>query len=171
MYRCTLNMLKSATVESSLGVRQGMPSSCHLFVIYINQMIRMMKEKIATDGFLGTLHALLLMDDTVILATSRDMYIRKFRVVAMIMKWWLMRAKQNFFVINNTDCDKVPLKIKGNVIKYCDRYKYLGVWFTDSGRMKDVMSLHEIKCQSVVNKFSIFCASNPDMPYCYGLYL
>ena len=50
---------------------------------------------------------------------------------------------------------------------YCERYKYLGAWFTDSGRMKDVMSLHEVKGQSVVNKFSIFCSSNPDMPYCY----
>ena len=34
--------------------------------------------------------------------------------------------KTKFFVINNTDCDKVPLKIEGHVIKYCDRYKYLG---------------------------------------------
>lgn len=81
MYRCTRNVLKSATVESSVGMRQGASSSCLLFVIYINQIIRMLKDKIAIDGFLGTLHALLLMDDTVILATSRDMCIRKFRVV------------------------------------------------------------------------------------------
>ena len=170
MYRCTRNVLKSATVEASVGVRQGAPSSCLLFVIYINQMIRMLKAKIATDGFLGALHALLLMDDTVILATSRDMCIRKFKVVVEYCKDYGMvinEDKTKFFVINNADCDKVPLSIEGHIIKYCDRYKYLGAWFTDSGRMKDVMSLHEMKSQSVVNKFSIFCASNPDMPYCY----
>ena len=86
-------------------------------------------------------------------------------IIVMIMEWWLTRTKQFFFAINNTHCDKVPLKIEGHVIRYCDRYKYLGAWFTDSGRMKDVLSLHEVKCQSVVNKFSISCASNPDMPY------
>ena len=72
--------------------------------------------------------------------------------------------KTKFFVINNTDCDKVPLKIEGHVIKYCDRYKYLGAWFTDSGRIKDMMSLQEIKCQLLVEKLFIFCVLNPYMP-------
>ena len=72
MYKCTKNVLKSAVIDSSIGVRQGAPTSCLLFVIYIDKMIKMMKERVEIDEFLGALHALLLMDDTVIIATSRD---------------------------------------------------------------------------------------------------
>ncbi len=129
----------------------------------------MLKDKIAVDGFLGVLHALLLMDDTVILATSRDMCIRKFRVVVDYYNDYGMVINENktkVLVIYNTEIDKVPLKIEGHIIKYCDSYKYLGAWFTDSGRMKDVMSLQEVKGQSVINRFSIFCSLNPNMPYC-----
>ena len=66
MYKCTKNILKSAIIESSIGVRQGAPTSCLLFVIYIDKMVKMMKERVENDGFLGSLHALLLMDDTAI---------------------------------------------------------------------------------------------------------
>ena len=71
MYKCTKNILKSAIISANIGVRQGSPSSCLLFVIYIDEMVRMIKNTVSEDGFLGGLHALLLMDDTVIVATSR----------------------------------------------------------------------------------------------------
>ena len=66
-----MNILKSAVISANIGVRQGSPSSCLLFVIYIDEMVRMIKNAVSEDGFLGGLHALLLMDDTVIVATSR----------------------------------------------------------------------------------------------------
>ena len=81
MYSCTKNILKSAIIHASIGVRQGAPSSCLLFVIYIDEMIKMIKNAVEEDGFLGGLHALLLMDDTVIIATSREMCEAKLRVV------------------------------------------------------------------------------------------
>ena len=79
----------------------------------------------------------------------------------------LNENKTKFFVVNCTDIDKMPLNVQGHVISYCHQYLYLGAWFTDTGKMKDVMELHEARSQSVVNKFAIFCASNTDMPYCY----
>ena len=133
-------------------------------------MIRMIKGAVAVDGFLGALHAFLLMDDTVILATSRDMCIKKMNVVVDYCREYgmvLNESKTNFFVTNNSNVDRIPLNVQGHIINYCHQYLYLGAWFTDTGRMKDVMKLHEARNQSVVNKFSIFCASNTDMPYCY----
>ena len=133
-------------------------------------MIRMLKQAVVVDGFLGALHALLLMDDTVILSTSRDMCVRKLSVVLDYCREYgmvLNEGKTKFFVINNSDIDKIPLTVQGHVINYCQQYLYLGAWFTHTGRMKDVMELHEARSQSVVNKFAIFCASNTDMPYCY----
>ena len=59
MYRCTKNVLKSAIIDASIGIRQGTPSSCLLFVIYVDHMVRMLKRIVPTDGFLGNLHSLL----------------------------------------------------------------------------------------------------------------
>lgn len=69
MYVCTQNILKSAAIDTSVDVRQEAPSSCLLFIIYVDHKVRMLKTAVTTDGFLGSLHVLLLLVDTVILAT------------------------------------------------------------------------------------------------------
>ena len=81
MYACTQSVLRSATIDATVGLRQGSPSNCLLFTVYMDQVVRMIHRCVVTDGFLGTLHTLLLMDDMVILATSRDMYLRKLSAV------------------------------------------------------------------------------------------
>ena len=53
MYKSTKNILKSATIDASIGVHQGTPSSCLLFVIYIDYMVRMIKRAVGNDGCLG----------------------------------------------------------------------------------------------------------------------
>ena len=50
----------------------GSPSSCLLFIIFIHEMIKMFKSVINHNGFIGMLRVLLLMDDTIPLATSKD---------------------------------------------------------------------------------------------------
>lgn len=109
MYRCTKSVLKSAIIDASIGVRQGAPSSYLLFVIYVDHMVRMLKRIIPTDGFLGNLHSLLLMDDTVILATSREMCEKKLSVVCQFCVQSGMKINEKktiFFVINGEDCDR-----------------------------------------------------------------
>ena len=59
-------------IVANLGVKQGSSASCILFIIYVDRMIRMVKTAFEADGFLGSLHMLMLMDDTVLFATSRD---------------------------------------------------------------------------------------------------
>ena len=170
MYKCTKNMLKAATVEATVGVRQGAPSSCLLFVIYIDKMVRMLKETIREDGFLGTLHLLLLMDDTVIMATSREMCLKKLEVVVKYCTEYgmmLNEKKTKFFVINHEKNDKLKLKVQGHDINYCQQYLYLGAWFTDTTKMDKVIELHEASGEMVVHKFAVFCASNTNMPYSF----
>ena len=81
MYSCTKFILKSTEIESSIGVRQGAPTSCLFFILYIDHMVRMIKNELGDDGFLGNLHTLLFMDDAVILSTSREMCERKLNIV------------------------------------------------------------------------------------------
>ena len=170
MYKCTKNVLKAAVINSTIGVRQGAPSSCLLFVIYINEMIKMIKNAIVTDGFLGCCHALLLMDDTVILATNREMCEAKLKIVIQYCQEFGMSMntkKTKFFVINGNERDKAPFEIDGIKIDYICKYLYLGAWFTDSGKISDVIALHEKSNQATINKFSIFCAANKQMPFKY----
>ena len=70
IYRVTDSIIGTAIITATIGVRQGSPTSCLLFVLYIDDLIKMIKENSQNDGFLSWLHVLVLMDDTVILATT-----------------------------------------------------------------------------------------------------
>lgn len=66
----------------------------------------MLKQAIAADGFLGCMHSLMLMDDTVIMATSRQMCIRKLGIVLDYCKEYRMKLNESktiFFVVNHKD--------------------------------------------------------------------
>ena len=41
LYKCTWYVLRSAIIPASLGVRQGAPTSCLLFIFYINKLVQM----------------------------------------------------------------------------------------------------------------------------------
>ena len=54
--------------------------SCILFIIYLNVMVLMIKL-IDNDSFLRDQHLMVLMDDTVLLGTTRNMIKKKFEVL------------------------------------------------------------------------------------------
>ena len=130
----------------------------------------MLLEAIGRDGFLGALHILLLMDDAVILATSREMCIEKLKVLCNYCNDYGMiinELKTKFYVVNSDLGDKEDLKVETVSVSYTDKYLYLGAWFTDSGKMKDIITMHEERNEAVINKFAIFCTANSEMPYVY----
>ena len=72
-------------------------------------------------------------------------------------------------MINGNERDKAPFEIANMRIDYVSKYLYLGAWFTDSGKISDVIALHEQSNQATLNKFAIFCAANRQMPFKYKL--
>jgi hypothetical protein len=56
-------------------VPQGSPSSCFLFTLYVNKLITSMKERCQLDSYLGWLHTLMLMDDTIYSAFYRKVHL------------------------------------------------------------------------------------------------
>ena len=52
-----------------------------MFITYVDRMVRILKTMVGDDGFLGNMHALLVMDDTVILACRRERFERELVVV------------------------------------------------------------------------------------------
>ncbi len=85
----------------------------------------------------------------------------------MIMEWLLMRRKQHFFVINGKETDRQYLRVGGVTVSYAARYLYLGAWFTDTANINDVITAHETANEIIVNKFSIFCTANTQIPFIY----
>ena len=75
--------------------------------------------------------------------------------------------KTTFFVTNGQETDRQDLRAGGVSVRYAARYLYLGAWFTDTAKLDDVINLHEAANEAVVNKFSIFCAANTQMPFMY----
>ena len=58
MYTCTKNVMKSSVIEPSIGVRQGAMISCLPFPFYIDNMVKMLKNQIEINDFLGYLHTM-----------------------------------------------------------------------------------------------------------------
>ena len=105
-----------------------------------------------------------------VVATSRAKCEAKLKVVLDYCNVYGMSInvkKTKFFVINGCEIDKMPLQVDSLSISYSSTYLYLGAWFTDSGRISDVVALHEKANQATVNKFSIFCVANSSMPFKY----
>ena len=68
-------------------------------------------------------------------------------------------------MINRSLHDQLQITVQDQTINYCNHYLYLGTWFTDDGKPKTYLSLHQPNWQSTINKFKIFCNSNTKMPF------
>ena len=167
-YKCTQMLFHGVVISTSIGVRQGAPTSCLLFVLYIDNLLRMLKSSVENDGFLGSLHALLLMDDTVILATTREKCQEKFKVMLNFCDEYgmlLNKKKTKFMVINGDIEDHIPLQVEGIEVDYTEHYVYLGCHIKDDGKMSSVIREHAKSAEKHVNKFLIFLKKNTSMPY------
>lgn len=65
MYHITENVIGSDIISASVGVRQGLSTSCFLFIVFVDMLRRRMKDSCPREIFLEWLHILMLVDDTV----------------------------------------------------------------------------------------------------------
>ena len=167
IYKNTINILNSEYVRSTVGVKQGGPMSCLLFVIYLNVLAVMLKL-LGNDSFLVDVHALMLMDDTVLLASTREKIIEKFSVLMDFCEKYGMKVnevKTNLMVINGSDVDRREFVVKGVTVKHAPSYIYLGSPFTEDANINSMIKLHVKSRMADLNKFKIFCCKNETMPY------
>ena len=168
MYRVTESIVGSAVVTATLGVRQGSSTSCFLFIIFVNELIKVMKEKCNPERFLEWLHILVLMDDTVILSTARHTMIKKVEILQQFCQEYGMvvnNSKTKFFVINGEDGDAEPIRVEGLVMEHCTSYVYLGSPFTSDGSVSSSVSVHAKNKLCHVLKYVSFLTKNNDVPF------
>ena len=169
IYKKTINILNSEYIKATIGVKQGGPMSCLLFIIYLNVLALMLKS-LGDDSYLEDVHALMLMDDTVLLASSREKIVEKFIVLMQFCEEYGMvvnEIKTKMMVINGVREDRLNFSYGDIIVKHATSYVYLGSPFTENGNIKNILELHTKTRMSDLNKFKIFCKKNETMPYIY----
>ena len=169
IYKNTINILNSEYIKATVGVKQGGPMSCILFIIYLN-VLALMLRLIGNDSFLLDVHALMLMDDTVLLASSREKIIEKFTILMKFCDEYGMvvnELKTKLMVINGTNVDRYDFAVGKVIVKHATSYIYLGSPFTENGNINSVIKMHVKSRVKDLNKFKIFCKKNETMPYMF----
>ena len=168
MYRCTSSVIGTALVAATVGVRQGSPTSCILFVLYVNVMVKMLKQGSPVDGFLSWLHVLVMMDDTILLSTSRESMQNKIKIMYDFCNSHGMTINNNktkFMVVKGNSEDKKPFVYNNNIINYTNQYIYLGSPFTDDGSPSTAIKVHANNKMCHALKFISFVNKNNDIPF------
>ena len=168
MYKTTQSVIGTALITASVGVRQGSPTSCLLFVLFVNDLIKIIRERCGPDGFLAWLHVMIFMDDTVILSTTRNGIKAKLGLLKEFCVTHGMKinvSKTKFMVINGNIEDKNDLIIQDMCVKMCKYYVYLGSPFSTDGLTSSSIKINANlrMCQAL--KFVSFCLKNNDVPF------
>ena len=169
MYKVTKIILGTAVIMAAIGVRKGAPTSCFLFNSFVDTLIVMFKQRCDNDGFLCRLHVLMLMDDTVILATSRRKLEEKLNILWEYCDTHGMLVntdKTKFMVICGDDHDKLPIDRPNNHIQHCDEYVHLGTIFTSNGVSKSSLEKHTKEKEKHLHKLVIFLNTNRVFQFC-----
>jgi hypothetical protein len=170
MYKNTKNILKTAIINSKIGVKQGGSSSGLLFVLYMDVLAKMVREVCPHDDYLGSVHSLMLMDDTALLATSRDTLLKRYDALVRFCEEYDMvinEDKTKLMVINGDRADRASFQKGGVTVTHVDSYIYLGSPFSAKGSVQNDIQEHANLKQKHVNKFNTFCYKNQSMPFIF----
>jgi ribosomal protein L31 len=112
----------------------------------------------------------MLMDDTALLATSRETLLKRYDALARFCEEYDMVInvdKTKFMVINGNHVDRESFKKGGLIIDHVDSYIYLGSPFSANGSvLTDIQEHADLKSKHV-NKFNTFCFKNQSMPFVF----
>ena len=170
MYKSTKNILQTAIVNSKRGVKQGGSTSGLFFIQYMNPLAILLRNACPDDDYLADLHSLMLMDDTAIVATSRERLLLRFdALVEFCDKYGMVinEDKTQFMVVNGEDEDRISFHKGGVTVTHTKQYIYLGNPFLESGDMVESLQTHADLKTKHFNKFKLFCVKNQCMPFTY----
>ena len=75
------------------------------------------------------------------------------------------QGKTKFMVINGTEYNKSPIVLNNLTIENCFSYLYLGVLFTQDGKVNNAVKQQMSDKQCHVAKFAAFISKNSDLPF------
>ena len=108
------------------------------------------------------------MDDTVLLATSRENIIKKVNLLIQFCEKYGMvinEQKTKLMVINGNNTDRDSITVNRISINHCDTYTYLGSPFTSDGSLSSAVKVHAQERMVHFHKFIAFINKNYDLPF------
>ena len=100
----------------------------------MDKFISILREKCVSENVIGTLHILLHADDTVVISTTRELFIKKCNILLSAFKEQKMSVnvkKSGFMVINPISCeDRLDIQLESIWFNNVKEYVYLGVIFS-----------------------------------------
>ena len=173
-YKATRCVLKcfgklSDVFQTYSGIKQGAPSSVILFIIFMDDVIDVMKEKCVNEFLINNLHILLHADDTLVFSFERDLFVTKCNILIDTFhnkKLQLNLKKPSYMIIHASNEDnKVDLKLTSGWLPYRSSTVYLGSLFSDSGLICNDIAQHALhKNKDVSIKLANFITNNPCSP-------
>ena len=164
---CIIGNASHASDEfrTTSGIRQGAASSVLLFIFFMDGLIGFLETHCIQEPIISVVHCLLHADDTVIISTNRETFIRKCN---LMLKYFddnrlsLNLSKSKYMIINGKDNDvKCDLKLDSGKFEYCSEYVYLGAVISDTGSIAyDIERYVDLKRANVTIKFNNFLRKN-----------
>ena len=157
-----VNGRNSSKFNTSCGIRQGAPSSALLFIAFINDLIDFVQDRCIPEAIIDVMHILLHADDTIVLSTEEDLFVRKCNVMIeyfRINKLKLNLGKSGFTCIGGNADSTHNLMLDNGSLQYKHQLKYLGILISDTGSVKEDVKNYVIRKRgNISSKFTNFCA-------------
>jgi hypothetical protein len=160
----TVNLIGKETLNTFEGVKQGGATSCSLFTFYLDHITARINTH-GEDDYLKDLHCLLLMDDTAIVATSRQAMQAKLNILVESSQYLNMKlhpTKCEYISINADDT--TPFYLTNCQISHTTSYKYLGSIISNNTYLKQLED-HAQASMKHVNKYNAFTYKHNEAPF------
>ena len=147
------------------GIRQGAASSALLFIVFIDGLVDFLRTRCVEEPLIEVLHCLLHTDDTAVLSTNRELFVKKCNFMLDYFAenaLSLNLSKSAYLIINGKADDiKTDIVLQNGKLEYKSIATYLGAKISDSGSIKqDIAHYIAEKRANVTIKFNNFCRKN-----------
>ena len=151
------------------GIRQGAPSSVLLFIFFMDELVSHLQQHCIEEPLIRTMHCLLHADDTAILSTDRELFIRKCNAMVDYFdenSLKLNLKKSAFLIINGRADDiKEDIQLNSGTLPYRSSVVYLGAVVSDTGNITyDIDKFIAAKRANVTIKYNNFVRKNRMAP-------
>ena len=139
------------------GVIQGFATSTILFMAYTSDFIKQFKDTFNSEAIIHMYHVLLHADDALILASNKEILIKKFKLMeSYCMKncTKLEPSKCRFLCFNSNRHEEIILE--SGKIESKNEAHYLGSIITNKGNINKDIQTEIITKQKTFNKYDAF---------------
>jgi hypothetical protein len=157
----------SKVFNMTAGVLQGAATSTVLYMAYTGDMVKIFRDKFPIEEIIHLYHILLHADDCLLLSTSKQGLIEKFKCLEQYCidnNIRLQPKKCCFLVINSTENENISLE-QGE-IKCANEAVYLGSIITGTGDVNADVAAETKQREKQFSRFQAFLRENYNAPLC-----